>query len=506
MSFTSISVIILTLMGLTLFKYSRRGYKKGLTFALVDLSLTLFSVFFSAFFAILLSDAITDSAVELLSEMDFYEELLDMIMGYDEVLIVIFKMLFALILYIPVFYILKLFLNIAVSIISHRLSAKKNKNEVSYYKEGEEFYIKKNNTIAAFVGALTGFLVSIVVFSPLAGISKTATAALDFANTVTGEEIVDGEVTEAVEYISEDFSVCMVAACGGKTVFSFSTAVSIDGEYTNLSSELEAIFSIDFNEFSELVEFKGDSKDTARRIKKLTEEIEKSKIIKMVFVETVTELSNTWLRGEAYMGVPRPEFEGYKAIDSFIDEVLYVCSTSTTKTITQDINSLINVSSILTDEQELFSSGDYLKIMDKLVGEDIIGKIKNELEKNEHMRPVLYAVDNLIMSVVAEEVQDYTKYAVEDCDDLFYEISDILTSTGSLAEGVRVSAVAESIKERLDAYGVPVPDSINESIASTLIQGVNDGYGGEVSYDDVKKYFEDFLKSGSDISDLLPAE
>ena len=510
MSFTSISVIILTLIGLTLYKYSKRGYKRGLTFALVDLSVTLFSVFFGALFAILLSSAITDSLTELLSEFDFYEELEEMLMGYDEVLIVIVKMLLTLIFYIPVFYLLRLFVKIIVSIISHRMCAKKIKDDVSYYKEGEDFYVKKNKAIAAFVGAFTGFLISLVVFSPLAGIARTATAALGFVEAlgeheIIEEDIIDEEVIDTVEYITDDFSVRMVAACGGRTFFGFATTVSIDGEYTNLGSELEAIFSINFSEFGELVEFNGDSADTARRIRKLTSEIEKSKILKMVFVETVKGLATAWLEGEEYMGAPRPVFEGYNAVDSFINEVLYVCSTSTTKTITADINSLINVSSILIDEQELLSSGDYLAIMDMLANDNIIDKIKDELEKNDHMRPVLYAVDDLIMSVIAEEVQDYTKYAVEDCEDLFFEISEILTSTGVLTDGVRVSAVADSIKERLDSYGVPVPDALNESIAETLIEGIN-GYGGEVSFDDVKDYFEDFLSNGSDISDFLPQE
>ena len=93
----------------------------------------------------------------------------------------------------------------------------------------------------------------------------------------------------------------------------------------------------------------------------------------------------------------------------------------------------------------------------------------------------------------------------EDCEDLFFEISDILTSTSTLSEQARLSAVTSTIKDQLDVYGVYVPETLNESIAATLIDSLGT-YGDSVTFEDVKSYFEEFINGGSSIEDYLPKQ
>lgn len=503
MSFTLISVMLLTLMALTVLIYCVRGYKKGLSKSLITLASVIFSAFFGSLLAILFSNTVTDLIVGILEESGVFYEFSDLLMGFEEVIFLIIKMLAALILYVPCFYLLRLVLTVCVSLIYRKISVKNSDGSVNYYKEDEEFYVKKNKVIAACVGALSGFLTFIVIFTPATGAVKTATSAMDFAESVSGESVLGEEADAALHYISNDFSVSLVSGCGGKMLFNFATTLFIDGGHTDLNSELEALANIDFNEFATLLEFDDSSEATKRRIKKLSEDIEKSKLMKLAFVETVRGLSAAWLKGEDYMGASRPTFNSYNAVDSFINELLYVCTTTDSKTITADLNTLVNISSMLIDEQELFSSGNYDRIINALATDNILEKIKDELKKNSHMRPVLYAVDDLIMSVVAEEVQNYAKYEIEDCEQLFFEISDILTSTSNLSEIARLNAVKGSVKEKLNEYGVYVPDTLSENISSTLIEDIG-SYGGDVSYDDVRQYFENFLNNGGDISDYFP--
>jgi len=101
-----------------------------------------------------------------------------------------------------------------------------------------------------------------------------------------------------------------------------------------------------------------------------------------------------------------------------------------------------------------------------------------------------------------------TKYSVEECEDFFYEVSDILTSTSGLSGDVRVSAVTNSIKEVFEGYGIDgmyVPESLTEDVANKLIEDI-DSFGGEVTFDDVKDYFEEYINDGGDIFDYLPQE
>ena len=48
-----------------------------------------------------------------------------------------------------------------------------------------------------------------------------------------------------------------------------------------------------------------------------------------------------------------------------------------------------------------------------------------------------------------------------------------------------------------------VPEELNEQIAQQLIEGVED-FDGEVRYEQVQEYFEQFLAGGGNISDYLP--
>ena len=89
MSFTSVSVIILPLIALTVFLQSRKGCKKGLSKSLISFSAVLFSVFFGALTALWVSAPLSELAFELLSEADFYAEISDMLMGFEEVLFLV---------------------------------------------------------------------------------------------------------------------------------------------------------------------------------------------------------------------------------------------------------------------------------------------------------------------------------------------------------------------------------------------------------------------------------
>ncbi len=506
MSFTSLSAVILSILVLTIFKYSRKGYKTGLSVALIGLAVTLFSVFFAAVTSIMLVNAFSGRIIEYMQLYVFYYDFTDMLMGYSGVLDLVFKMLFTLVIYVPVFYILRGLVLIPVTLLLRHLCPSVGRGDTDYYKEGEEFYIRNNRAMAIAVGAMTGFLISIVCLTPLAGGIRTASAMLDFAEEVSEDESIgENEIVSAIYYYSKDYSAVGVCACGGRMLFNFATTVGSDGDYTDLNRELAVLSTVDISELEELVTMIGEGERSTEKLRSFTSKIEESKVLEIVFIETVSGAAEAWLMNEDFMGVSRPEFGDYNAVTGFIDELLLVCMSTDSETIAADLETLINVSGILTDNQELFGEGDYNEIISVLVEDGLLNDIKTELSKNPHMNTVLIAVDHLVMSVVAEEIQNYTKYSFADAQMLYGELAEILTSTSNLGGTVRVTAVTESVKESLAGYGVYVPEELNEQIASQLINGV-ESYDGEVSVEQVRTYFENFLEQGGDISDLIPAQ
>jgi hypothetical protein len=135
----------------------------------------------------------------------------------------------------------------------------------------------------------------------------------------------------------------------------------------------------------------------------------------------------------------------------------------------------------------------------------LLDEIRAELAKNPHMLSVSFAVDDLVMSVVTEELQNALKYTDEDRDALYDELADILTSSLGLEGTVREIEVTEGIRDSLAAYGVYIPEGLNDlnsQIAKDLIESIDTG-GAPVTREDIQKFFDSFVASGG-MTDILP--
>ena len=504
MLITTISAIVFIIMGIIIYKHVKRGYKRGVSFSLISLSTVLFSVFFGALISIAIVSSVTDSVIEMLSEYPFYDSFVDTVMGFEGVIVLVFQMVATLVIYIPVFSLLRLIVGIVTLIVKKKLSGSLGKSSTDYHKEDEELYVKRQRIIGASVGALTGFIISLVMLMPLVGCIKSADAVIDFVEELSGTEAdEDNEIIGSLHKFSDDIAVNIVDACGGRMIFNFATTVGGYGGYTSFNRELKALSEIDIEEVTELFATIGTGEDAKAALESLIDRLGSSAAFEIILVDSISGASAAWLNNSDYLGVPRPSFGNYNAIDTFLDELLYVCSSTDRTTIRADLRTLVGISSILAEKQEMFSDGDYDTIIADFVSGGLIKELKAELQKNSHMYTVAYALDSLVMAVVAEEIQNTVKYSSEACEALFDEIASILSSTSDLSSSVRVSAVSESIRESLEEYGMQVPEELNEQIAQQLIEGVED-FDGEVRYEQVQEYFEQFLAGGGNISDYLP--
>lgn len=493
--FTSLSIIIFSLVALTIFIHVRRGYKKGLTASLTSLCVILFSAVFGAFLSMLIGILSANALVDALSGMDFYEEVAGVMMGLENALLILVKMLLTLILYLPCLFLLRLLISIPVKIIVARTERKKDGN-VAFNSEDEELYIRRHKAIAALLGALSGFIMAIICQAPIAGIAITLTDSVEFIETAAGDnELIGKDAKKAFDYIENDVSLAFVSACGGKMIFNFATSTFVDGEMVSLGDELEVIYDIDINEFSTLLEFESSALDNEARIASLVEKINQSKIMKVAFVDTLKGLSSAWLENKEYMGVKRPDIGADSAINDVVDSLLAVCKSTDSAHITADVTTLVNISSIVSDYKAIFSSGSYEDIVNTLTKDSVMDKVKTELSKNPRMVSVSAALDDVVMQIIAEEINDF-KYSEEQRDIFYEQIAAILSDTSHLSGTTRVTKVTEQVKIAFSDYGIEVPEQLNEQVANQLIEGIEDGLGGDITYDSVYDYFEELINKG----------
>ncbi|MBR5140476.1 MAG: hypothetical protein IKV16_05410 [Clostridia bacterium] len=492
---TSLSIIIFSLVALTVAIHVCKGYKRGLTASLRSLCLILISAIFGALLAMLIAYLTAPLLMSMLSDMDFYEEITESAEGLENAILIVVRMLLTLVIYLPCFFLLRLIIFIPTKIITACLCAKSDGN-VDFNGENEELYVRKHKAIAALVGALSGFIISVICQAPLAGAAMTVTRSVAFIENAAGEDLVDGELEKAFDYFGSDFSVSFIYACGGKTVFDFATSTFSEGEMVCLGDELDVICSLDVNELTELLEFNASADENAARVKALVDKVGQSKILSVAFVDTVKGLSTAWLKNEAYMDISRPSVGSESAINDVIDQLLIVCQTTDSAHIGADVTTLVNISSIIADHKEIFNSGSYEDVVNTLAEQEIVEEVKAELEKNPRMANVSAVLDDVVMQIIADEILD-VKYSEEQRDVFYDQLAEILASTGHLNGTTRVTKVTEQIEIAFADYGVHIPEQLNEQIASKLIEDI-DSVGGEVTYDDIYDYFENLINGKED--------
>ncbi|MBR5438667.1 MAG: hypothetical protein IKV61_00410 [Clostridia bacterium] len=505
MQFTSLSIIFLIIMGLTIYRYAVKGYKKGLSSSIIEFAIILTCVFLSALIAIPIVDACSNLIIPYL-----VDSILGGSMGelgnYIEVVNILFKMVASLIFYVPIFVILKFIFKIIVAIIKNSKKYRVGDNNIDYYKEGEELYIRKQKAISAFIGALTGFAMFIITFSPLCGTLKTTCEIIDLANNVTEEKLINetSDIVSLKKY-SNDFGVNLIASCGGESIFNMATSITVDGDYTNITQELNALKLINFEDINSIVGSIQQGDMASQEIKDLLNKVKKSKVLQVVLAETVKGISQAWLTNDEFMGIARPSLGDFTEIDSFINEILYVCTETDTKNVSKDLETLVNISGILMENLELFSSGDFDDVLAELSNNNLITQIKEELLKNSNMAPVAASIDGLIMKVVATEVQDFSKYSNEQREILYDDVVKIMQDTSSLTGSVKITSISSSIVECLNSYGITLPGGVSEKIAEQLASDLG-AYGEDIDIGVVQRYFEAFIDSNQNIEDLIPQQ
>ena len=499
MSFTSLSILIPIVLALITYFQVRKGYKRGMTRSLVQLGVIVGCAFFAALVSVAVSVPVTDALNDFFYEIGLYESIEELLGSAYDAVIIILRMIVSLTLYLPAFWVLRLTISIITAIFVRCCIGKRRKND-SYISENADFLERNDKVLGAAVGGVIGFLLTVIVLMPFAGVVKATGELITVAQTLAGEEEAeDDEVTAELKAYANDFSLNVIDVCGGRLLFDLTARTTMYGRTTCFNKEVEAVKAIDIDEVTDVFSRIGYADDKSiSDVREFLDKVDESFILKAIMLSGFTEASAAWLRGDSYMDTPRPDFGTNFAVVEFLNELLYVCSGSTFETIDADIDTLMNLSKIFYDRVNVFDTDEYSLVIDELMLRGTADRIRAVLSENPHMRPVLYSVDDLIMSVVTDEIKNTMKYSEEDREVLYEEFASILNETAGLRGSVRLNMVTEQVRGELDAYGLYIPEHLDSTIAELLINGVDGGSDGNVRYEDVATFFDAYVTSGGD--------
>ncbi len=519
MTFTIFSLILIISIVFSVSKEAYNGYRKGSTKAIVSFLSVVFSLVMSTVISSrLISLTIGQLALSYLRQIKVFRNLFDSIGQFESITHAVVSMVISSIVFVFVFLILYLICRIVISIV-YKKALSSDKEDTGYVGENSSWYTRNSKYIGAIVGGISGFLMTVILFSPIIGTFKSVNSIMEIASiernvvekdsdtdrsadesetqetetaeTDEQEEKDDNDIVNIISDYANDFAGTVVYYCGGKAVYDMSARTVINGETVILTHEIEAIKTVaedivkvapalkDLNEFN--------SRDT-RRLSRVCEKMDDSYFLRLLSASVVSSASQNWLQGEKFLGISRPRFNS--SIDPFCDGVFSVLAATNADTVGEDVSTFINVCEIILDSGILETNGNYSMLMELLDESSFVQDLTDELKSNPRTASLVDNLHLLAMNSLMNTIK-FDGYDVEQYYGLMDDITEQFNRMNGQNHEKKVETLAGYTVEYLQDYGVDVPVDVAEIIVDAMITSIptDDGY---ITTEQMKNFFDSY--------------
>lgn len=494
MSFSLLTVAILGIVAVFIYRQVRWGYKNGITRSLINLATLILCAIFGALASSALASFLEQLVFIGLGELGMMGGIEKLVGILLPAIHIILKMVLSLLLFIPIFLIMRFCVSIFFRTVQNVLVKKGNKKEPAYLSEDESLYVKKDKLVGGMIGVISGFMLSVIILSPAIGAVKSVNSlvglANNYANFSSEKKLGTVKEIELLDKYSNDAAATVIDACGGRALYDLATRVTSNGQSSCANREIEVIGSIDFHKM--LAGMSGGAEsgsDILVEVEPLLDSINESLILKHVVVDVIRDSSSAWVNGDKYLGMEKPSIGDSKPLNDIMNAMLKVCSTTTFSTYEADLTTLINTIKIFWDNSELLTSLEYEDRIKAVTNESFLSSVADEVKKNPRMEPVAIAVDSLITDIVAIEIVN-GGYTDEERNLLYKELAKSLSEAQGLSGSVYDITLSKSITEDFAQLGIYVPENAIGRIASDLSKNVP-AMDGRVTDKEVKLFMEE---------------
>ncbi len=471
MKFTILSVILLLTLGLAVYHHVRKGYKQGLTRSAMRLGAFLAATLFASLLAVWLAYPLTSlifNAKEIAQDLSL--ELNGILLSAGLVKSVL-RLGVSVVLYLPLVY----GINSLLCLIFRRCYASAMKNRAldqsPYLSENAPYYERKQNVIGACIGGATALLMFIVSLTPMIGLINTTKQAMEIIIQYVETEDAVEDATAYVSFFSDDAMLNAASACGGETLFTMTARTRYQKKNFTLYGEISALKQVDVKKVLRSIEgLEFTDSEGAETVFGILEEVEKSVVLKSFFVSLMSSAARTWASGEEFLEMDKPRFANNVYVEKFVDEVLFICSSTNEKTVRADVTTLVNLYQIFAENAQLFQTSDFEVMMQGIMERGMEEEIRQEIEKNPHMHALLPALEELVVSLLSNEVTAGLNFTEEQRQDIFESISDLLNETLGMDNEIRVEEFVSEISSAMDESGLYLPENLGEIVGEKMVE------------------------------------
>lgn len=494
LSLFSIAIIFIVVLAITIeaVRAIHRGRKK----TLVTLASILLATFISILITMLLSDLIVqvvmDYALKTLKlDISQFKKTLENI---ETILFAYFDAIISPILFLFVFIVVRILVSIVVKVIC---AINANKARESYEPEESPLFMKNPKTVNTLLGVLCGFIISLIIISPIMGTLKVAAKTFDDLNDEKDifKFTVKEDVVAACDGYSKDLVGNIVYYCGGNLIYKSVATSTLNDNYFGLEREIDNTFYAIGDVFAmnktlnKINEATPSEKET---LKNLGSNVKKAETLKAAAADILPELAKKWLNDEPYQGLAKPKVSG--AWENFFDKMLYVCKSSTPDTVGDDLSTLLNVF-IIAQENDILGSENYKDMLERAKMTGAFEKIKAELEKNPRMAGLTADIDTMGVKSIASALKNFNSGNYET---LMGDITGVLNTAMNLTGQDRLDYITNYTKNYIHQYGINIGDDVAEETAKKLAEEIVDKRTTPISVDELKSFWDKYtVKSTS---------
>ena len=500
MSFTlsTFTAVLILVVGAGVFIEVLRGFRRGFVWTAVSLAAVVLSALIAAPLAVWLSDfpakRFGDFLLDLLPTLDAlsgsFPSVIPLITAVADVLL-------SPVLFVLFYLILRLIARITVSILFRKALAPlpDDPGDPMYEGENAPWHRRHSRLLGALTGGFCGLVASMILLSPVVGVLSTADNLLGGANShrIKWESMgFEEELVDSVKAISGDPAVSVLEAMGCGLIFDASACTRLNGNMAYLRREADACMAVtdDIVVIVGILKSPGDITPEQRdSLTQLGERIEASEAVKMIAADTVNLISNTWLDGNTFMKIAKPEFG--ELVDPLMTGILQVCAESNASCVSRDIGTLLNIYLIAVDHG-LLTDPDYDELANSLGEGGVLNLIYDELMKNPCMAHLAGKLTDMSLRIMMSAIE-WSDISEQKLEGLMTDLSDALNEiniqSGSAED--RVEAMKEYTLQYAEKYGIKVPPALAEMASVALLDKLGDR-GSSLTSEDLWDLLEDF--------------
>ncbi len=512
MTFTIFSLVLIVAVAFSVSKGAYDGYRRGSSKAIICLLSVVFSLVMGSILSSrIYASSLSNSIVSALYQNESLAYLFENVDRLSVILSAVVSMVLSPIIFVLVFLILRLICHVITAIVYKKTLDYGGRTESSV-GENDTWYKRNNKKIGAVVGGVSGFLIVLIMFSPIIGTLKTVDSLVNMtksddsaseqqvqvdqasAEADTSTEAGNSKPKSALDVVSDyanDFAGTVMYYCGGKAIYDMSARTEVDGHTVVLTQEIDSVSAMakELIEVAPAITNLGNfGAEDVGKLENICDTVDDSYFLSLLTSSIVSSASRNWAMGEDFIGIARPDFND--SISAFTDCIFSVLATTTPDTVGEDLSTIFRVCGIIMDSGLLQTNGDYDAIMALLEDGEFLNELISELESNPRTAHLVDSIHLFAMNSLMSNIK-FDGYDVSEYEGLMEDIAEQFNRMNGQSHDKKVETLANYTVEYLQDYGVDVPVEVAKVIADAMITNIPDS-DGYITAEQMKEFFEQY--------------